>query len=53
MSKVELLEDIGKMTKAIDEEIDWYLFSRKVLSKFTKKKEYRLTLARELHEKYK
>ena len=61
-TKLELLKSIGKLTNALDTEIDWYLVSlrekdskRRRLAKniFYEKKKENALLAKEAYERFK
>ncbi|PIS13837.1 hypothetical protein COT65_01945 [Candidatus Shapirobacteria bacterium CG09_land_8_20_14_0_10_47_13] len=60
--KLRLLENIGKLIKAIDDEIDWFISSfmemdpkRRTLARnlFYQKQEERAQLAKEAYERFK
>lgn len=60
--KFKLLENIGKLVKAIDDEVDWSIASiqekdpkRKILARFMsdKKEEELARLVKEINEQYK
>jgi hypothetical protein len=60
--KLKLLENIGKLSKAIDDEVDWYIASftekdpkRRVLARnfFYEKQKERVQLAKEAYERFK
>ena len=60
--KLKLLESIGKLTKAIDDGVDWFIASfqekdpkKRALARFMseEKQEELIRLAKEAHERYK
>jgi len=60
--KLKLLQNIGKLSKAIDDEVDWYIASftekdpkRKALARniFYQKQKERINLAKEVYERSK
>jgi len=60
--ELKLLEDIGKLIKAIDDEVDWFIASfqerdpkRRALARFMSEEKHKelVRLAEEAHERYK
>lgn len=61
-NKLELLSEIGKLIKTIDDEVDWFIASfqekdpkRRTLARFMsdEKQEESMRLAKEINEQYK
>lgn len=62
VQKLRLLEDIGLLTKAIDDEVDWFIASftekdpkRRIFARFMSKEKNKelIRLAEEVYEQYK
>lgn len=60
--KIKMLQDIGNLIKAIDDDVDWFIASfsekdprrRAIARYFSDRKQEELTqLAKEVHERYK